>query len=77
MQIVKGRKIINAPKFNIGDRVRVYINWIGYQKGTVIAMNNDSKVYDWLYDICLDEDQETDKKFAWNKCDLDMFKIKD
>ena len=77
MQIVNGRKIINAPEFNIGDRVRVYIDWIGYQTGTVIAMNNDSIVYDWLYDIRLDEGQETNRKFTYNRCNLDMFKIKD
>ena len=77
MQIVNGRKIINAPEFNIGDRVGVYIDWVGYQKGTVIAMNNDSIVYDWLYDIRLDENQETDRKFAYNRCNLDMFKIRD
>ena len=77
MQIVNGRKIINAPEFNIGDIVRVFIDWIGYQKGTVIAMNNDSIVYDWLYDIRLDEGQETNRKIAYNRCNLDMFKIKD
>ena len=77
MQIAKGIKIINAPEFKIGDRVEVYIAWIGYQKGTVIAMNNDSIVYDWLYDIRLDENQETDRKFAYNRCNLDMFKIRD
>ena len=77
MQIVEGRKIINAPEFNIGDRVRVFIDWIGYQKGTVIAMNNDSIVYDWLYDIRLDEGQETNRKFTYNRCNLDMLKIKD
>ena len=77
MQIVEGRKIINAPEFNIGDRVRVFIDWIGYQKGTVIAMNNDSIVYDWLYDIRLDKGQETNRKFTYNRCNLDMLKIKD
>ena len=77
MHIVEVKKIINTPEFNIGDRVWIYIDWIGYQKGTVVAMNNDSIVYDWLYDIRLDESQETDRKYTWNRCNLDMRKLKE
>ncbi len=77
MQIIERRKILDAPEFNIGDRVWIYIDWIGYQKGTVIAMNNNSIVYAWLYDIQIDEGQETTKKYTWNRCDLDMRKLKE
>ena len=73
---VNGEKIRHAPKFNIGDRVEVYIDWVGYQKGTIVAMNKDSIVYDWLYDIKLDKGQETSREYTWNRCDLDIEKIK-
>ena len=74
MITVDGKVIRNAPKFNIGDRVRVYVDWIGYLKGTIIDMNTDSIVYDWLYHVRLDEGQGTNRKYVYNKCDLDIRK---
>lgn len=72
------RKIpITVPKFQVGDRVRVYIDWIGYQKGTIIAKENISIVHGWLYDVKIDEGQETNRKYAYNKCDLDIRKLKE
>lgn len=68
---------VTIPKFQVGDRVRVYVNWIGYQKGTIIAKNNISPVYGWLYDVKIDEGQETNKKYLYDKCDLDIRKIKE
>lgn len=69
--------IKHTPKFNVGDRVKVYIDWIGYQAGTIIGMNNKSIVYDWLYDIKLDKGQETKRTYTYNRCDLDIYKIKE
>ncbi len=66
-----------TPKFNIGDRVKVYIDWTGYQTGTIIGMNNESIIYDWLYDIRLDKGQETAREYTYNRCDLDIYKIKE
>lgn len=71
---VNGENIRHTPKFNIGDRVRVYIDWVGYQTGIIISMNTDSCVYDWLYDIKLDKGQA--REYTWNRCDLDIEKIK-
>ncbi len=66
-----------APKFKIGDKVKVYIDWIGYQTGIIIGMNDKSIVYDWLYDIKIDEGQETTREYTYNRCDLDIVKIKE
>lgn len=66
-----------APKFKIGDKVKVYIDWIGYQTGTIIGMNDKSIVYDWLYDIKIDGGQETTREYTYNRCDLDIVKIKE
>lgn len=63
------------PKYNIGDRVWVYINWIGYQKGTIIKRENESIVYGYLYDIKLDKGQETSKEYTYDRCDLDIRKL--
>lgn len=70
-------KVKYAPKFNIGDRVKVYIDWIGYQIGIIIGMNDKSIVYDWLYDIKIDEGQETTREYTYNRYDLDIIKIKE
>lgn len=54
-----------APKFKIGDSVKVYVDWIGYQTGKIIGMNDKSIVYDWLYDIKIDGDQETTREYIY------------
>ena len=77
MRIVDGKVIRNAPKFKIGDRVRVYIDWIGYQIGTIVSMNTDSIVYDWLYDVKIDKGQETSREYTWDRCDFDIRKWED
>ena len=66
-----------APKFKIGDKVKVYIDWIGYQTDIIIGMNDKSIVYDWLYDIKIDGGQETTREYTYNRCDLDIVKIKE
>lgn len=65
------------PKYNIGDKVWVWINWIGYQKGTIVKRENISKVYGYLYDVEIDEGQETSKKYSYDRSDLDIQKARE